>query len=49
MSAETGKGQAALQLASMETLAQWLRKLPGVGDPLAGAQELQNAIGRVWS
>ncbi len=38
MSAETGKGQAALQLASMETLAQWLRKLPGVGDPLAGAQ-----------
>ena len=38
MGAKDGKGQAALQLASLEMLAQWLRKLPGVDDPLAGAQ-----------
>ena len=38
MSPKAGQGQANLQLASLDNLSQWLRKLPGIKDPLAGAQ-----------
>ncbi|MEX8193382.1 translocation/assembly module TamB domain-containing protein [Comamonas guangdongensis] len=38
MGPKDGKGQSTLQLSSLETLAQWLRRLPGIADPLGGAQ-----------
>ena len=50
MSAKEGKGHADLQLASMEALAQWLRKLPVIKDPLGGAQlQGQANLGLDWT
>lgn len=49
----SGKLQSQLQLSSMSTLTQWLRKLPGSKDPLGGAQldgsaDLQLALQGGW-
>ncbi|MEG0051852.1 MAG: translocation/assembly module TamB domain-containing protein [Comamonas sp.] len=38
MGPKDGKGQTTLKLSSLTQLTQWLRKLPGVQDPLGGAQ-----------
>ena len=38
MSPSSGDARSSLQLSSLNTLAQWLRKLPGVKDPLGGAR-----------
>ena len=53
MSPDSGKVQSQLQLASMSSLTQWLRKLPGIKDPLGGAQldgsaDLQLAVQGGW-
>ncbi|WEE76892.1 translocation/assembly module TamB domain-containing protein [Comamonas testosteroni] len=53
MSPASGTVQSQLQLSSMSTLTQWLRKLPGVKDPLGGAQldgsaDLQLALKGGW-
>ena len=53
MSPASGTVQSQLQLSSMGTLTQWLRKLPGVKDPLGGAQldgsaDLQLALKGGW-
>lgn len=53
MGPASGAFQSQLQLSSMSTLTQWLRKLPGVKDPLAGAQldgsaDLQLALKGGW-
>jgi translocation and assembly module TamB len=53
MSPASGAVQSQLQLSSMSTLTQWLRKLPGVKDPLGGAQldgsaDLQLALKGGW-
>ncbi|MBS7778649.1 translocation/assembly module TamB domain-containing protein, partial [Acidovorax sp. CCYZU-2555] len=46
---ETGKGQADLAIASAPALLQWVRGLPGVGDPLAGANlEGQGQLALQW-
>ena len=49
----SGNAQSQLQLNSLSTLAQWLRRLPGLKDPLGGAQldghaDLQLAIKGGW-
>lgn len=53
MGPASGAVQSQLQLGSMSTLTQWLRKLPGVKDPLSGAQldgsaDLQLALKGGW-
>ncbi|MGU3627605.1 translocation/assembly module TamB domain-containing protein [Comamonas sp. C24C] len=53
MGPASGAVQSQLQLGSMSTLTQWLRKLPGVKDPLGGAQldgsaDLQLALKGGW-
>ena len=53
MGPASGAVQSQLQLGSMSTLTQWLRKLPGAKDPLGGAQldgsaDLQLALKGGW-
>ncbi len=53
MGPASGAVQSQLQLGSMRTLTQWLSKLPGVKDPLGGAQldgsaDLQLALKGGW-
>jgi translocation and assembly module TamB len=52
MGPASGAVQSQLQLSSMSTLTQWLRKLPGVKDPLGGAldgsADLQLALKGGW-
>ena len=38
MGPTSGNAHSSLQLSSLNTLAQWLRKLPGIKDPLGGAR-----------
>lgn len=46
---EAGKGRADLAIASAPALLQWVRGLPGVSDPLAGAKlEGQGQLALQW-
>lgn len=50
---DSGDAQSLLRLNSLSTLSQWLRKLPGIKDPLGGAQldgraDLQLAVKGGW-
>ncbi|QXZ09484.1 translocation/assembly module TamB domain-containing protein [Comamonas sp. Y33R10-2] len=53
MAPTSGKVQSQLQLSSLSSVSQWLRKLPGIKDPLAGAKldgsaQLQLALQGGW-